>query len=257
MSLEQSVANLVTRGDALMNLVAGLEAAAQARIANIGAYYVALIGGLVDVVVDAVNGVDGPGRTGSPAQPLRTIAAALARTPVGGSCVVRLAGPYHVDAVLEVIDKTLLITSTSTTRHAITFDRYTVTANNIGYRNLVGIRGEMKFGVIFLDVTVVMPPADGAYAGQVEYQESGLVRSTLSGREGFGHIQFSYCDLVLPANPFGRLVSNLGQPLALTVFACTFVDQPLAGRVLRAQPNTATAVNSSFFPWLLTNLSEV
>jgi hypothetical protein len=256
MSFEASVSALLLRTDLLLAQPQQVYDQATAAVARLEAAALARLSGVSSFVVDQAAGLDDPARSGSAAQPLKTIEAALARTPVGSTCFVLLAGPYLVSTIVAVTDKTLCLASSSSVRHALTFTRATFVSGGT-YRNLSGFRLAHKAQIGIANLTIVMPPADGVFPGAIEYQESAVIRVSGSPQDAFTAVVLLLCDLSLPATPFGRLVSHSGSPLALTVNSCTLTDQPLIGRLMNAQTNTTTGVATSTYRWLLTNLATI
>lgn len=257
MSLEASVSALLVQTNNLLAIPQAIADAAAAAVTRVSNAYTALVAGQVSVVVDPVNGQDDPARSGLAAQPLKTVQAALARTPVGGVCIVALTGPITIDTIILVKARILQIVSTTATRHAVNFVRSTLDASGQTYRNLTGFRLSHTAQLNFIGVTINMPAADGAFLPALEYQESAPFRVSGAGEDTLTSVQLTLCDLNLPAVPFARLTSHFSQPLALVVNGCTLTGSPLVGRISRANTNTATPVATSTLRWMLTNLTEI
>lgn len=256
MSFEQSVGNFLARADVLLGMVEGLNAAANARVQAIADMFSQSTPPVRSFFVHPTAGDDAIGSTGASDQPLRTVTAALARTPLGCVCMVFLQAPLHLLVDIVVGGKTLFLTSASSVRHNVTFERTVDQTAVPNRRRLSGFIPAHDGRITVQGLTIVMPQLDTGFTGLTETFESAAFRSYAT-QDRITAVQFFGCNLDLPATRFGPVIGHNQQPLCLNVLSVVLTGAGLTGRLLLGQTNTTTPVPTSSLPWLLTNLTEV
>jgi len=254
MSLEQSIADLQTQAGLLLDLPQEIADQAQSRITQIGNFFDARVNTLMyTAYIDQVSGSDA--NDGNPDTPLKTIGEALSRTPLGGMCIARLKGDYHVDETLTVEQRYLRIWSDGSVRHKVTFERKSQLIVNTTYRileNFALINAQIEF----VTLTLEMPAADGTWGNLPEYVAyNGFASIRSSAAWGANVINISYCDIDIPANKFTSLIGG-GNCLMLNVAAVTMLDQALNGNLFY-NLTSGSGTDSNTVPWLNTNLTTI
>lgn len=256
MSLESSIAALTQQAGLLMDLPAQVNAAAQAQIAAMGAAYQGhLASAHVIAYVNQVGGLDT--NSGSIDLPFKTIGKALSLTPRGGVCQVLLSGPYLVDQHINVDGRLLMLQSSSSVRHALSFDRFSdLFGTATLYRGMRGFKLSFGGSIAIRDLTLVMPALDGAFAAlPLHPASSGMIGAAGSGAYPVGRVVLGYCDVTMPVTAFTPILGMAYAPVELNAFAVTSVAS-LNGKWfdgITAGGGTATTT----LPWLTTNLATV
>ena len=256
-TLEDRIADLQNQAGLLLDLPQQIADTAQARINQIGSYWDARINQMHTVAyVHQQTGDDDA--SGAEDAPLRSVGEALRRTPPGGMCEVRLLADYHFADVERVRQTYLVMTSSSSIRHAVTLERMTYDVAGTPKRITGGPLLSDRAAIRYTGVTLVVPPLDGTW-GSYDPIEGycGFAQLGNSATVGGALVKLTYCDVQIPSAPFCAVVGNeIGYTLEMNVMACVATDQPLTGRLLSAATDTA-GTSTSGLPWLLTNLTTV
>ena len=154
MSLETDVANLVTKTTDLISYFngkkAGIDAAVAAAIAAVPNMERTWF---VDLLAGDDNGV------GSVEKPFRTINKAVASTPAGGVCNVRLMSDYtHSGALTIPLSKLNICSDTPGVKRKFNITYYLAGDGNNGLSGFVLTSGA---GLGFLDITLTLPSPSG------------------------------------------------------------------------------------------------
>ena len=179
--------------------------------------------------------------------------------PTGGVGTILITSALTISADITVSNKTLLIKSSSTTRHQITFGAALPLINGTQYRNLYGFNLTNRAVVRFDTIGMTMPDI-GAIAGGAAgtfHVGSAMVRQYDNTLCGFG---MQNIDFVMTATPWGSITSfSPNNPFVYQELTITLTGgaASLNGRRCYNPSNTAgTAVGSSY-PQLVTNLSTL
>lgn len=154
MSLETDVANLVTKTTDLISYFngkkAGIDAAVAAAVAAVPNMERTWF---VDLLAGDDNGV------GSVEKPFRTINKAVASTPAGGVCNVRLMSDYtHSGALTIPLSKLNICSDTPGVKRKFNITYYLAGDGNNGLSGFVLTSGA---GLGFLDITLTLPSPSG------------------------------------------------------------------------------------------------
>lgn len=202
--------------------------------------------------VDPAAGLDTA--AGTEAAPLRTVTQALARTPVGGRCEVRLTGPLEVAGQIRIDRRDLLVRSSSSTRHAVTFGRTAAGgARSTGHFYLMG---RATFTAMLVRI---VQPALAGFEGTTLDADAACIRAAVvpsDGATGRAGVSLGAVDVELPATAFAPLMG--GTPLSLAWWNNTLVGavSSVRGR-LHELATSVSGTATATLPWLHTNLSEV
>lgn len=254
MSLEQSIADLTTEAGKLMDLPQSIATAATQQITAIGNAYQARLNGLQGTFyVDAVNGADNA--PGSIDAPLKSIQRALTLIPRGGVCTVILKSDYTMTTASRItIDgrRLILLSDSEAVRRNLFFER----GVNDNIRYLAGFIISNGGAITVRGLTLNMPPLDGGWPALTPARSGMFMSPAVIGWET-ASIVVSYCDVVIPATPFGYFLSALMNP-ALVWYSNTLTGATasILGRMSADQPNTA-GVATNTLPWLQTNLTNI
>jgi hypothetical protein len=231
MSLEATVAAFVAQANALLSLPQQVADAATAGVGRIDAAFTASARNVVAVYVNAAIGVDSAARSGGVGQPLATINAAVERVPVGGVGYIYLAAPITISVSVPIRGRTIMLFSSSATRHEVSFQRTTSAGL---YRTMAGFSMEAGGHLLISGLSIQVP--------------------SVAGFEGFG-LWGSSALVQVQNDPLTTLLYFTG-PMALRLVNCVMTGSPLTGRVHAVQTNTTTAQPTSNHRYILTNLTE-
>ena len=239
-----SMAALISASDRLAACAAAFEGANAAHIAlrdALQAEFSTRQASLA-VTVHVNQAVGSDTAAGSAQAPLRSLDAALARTPFGGVCTVILLADYEVPYAAgfpystRIDGRRLVITAPPGPLRALTFNRGPLGGAT---RQLAPFSLENGGSLVLRGIKTVIPDATGYPAAigsdcqivaisRHDRAYSGICELTLRGGE-----------LALPTNHFAALL-EAGSPCALTVEGVTVTGAPLAGRVMWAVAAGAT-----------------
>ena len=248
------IADFEAQANQLLDLPQQIADTAQARINDIGAYYQQRLQ-MMEVTAYVHQLVGDDTADGSENAPLKSIEEALRRTPPGGICICKLQGDYHFATSLFVENKYLIIRSDSTLRHALTFERSTRVYNNNTHRRMNGIVLGVLGGAELFGLQLVMPPLDGTWGNhELDCCLHGFIQIPFSNYVARNVVKFYYCDVIIPASPYGPIVGGGGSPHQLFAYALTAPDQPLNGHWYA---DVAAGTDTTTLPWLTTNLGAL
>ncbi len=257
-TLADRIADFETQANQLLDLPQQIANTAQSRINQIGNYWDQRVQSMrLTAHVHQLAGDDNA--AGTEAEPLKSVDEALRRTPPGGVCEVRLHADYHFSDVLPVDETELVLTSATSVRWALTFERLQLTWSGVTYRTLAGVRLRRRAAVRAHRLTIQIPALDASWAGMAEKSIfCGFAQLGTAELLGGSLVGITYCDINIPADPFCALIGNGtdGRPLELYLQSCVAVDQPLEGRLLSSATDTNGTATSGL-PWLQTNLTHV
>ena len=258
MSLETSIAALTTQAGLLMDLPNQVNAAAQAKIAAMGAAYQGHIAGLaVTAYVDQVNGLDT--NSGAIGSPFRTIDKALALTPRGGLCTVILKSAYTLSAHVIIDGKDLVLQSDSAVRRALTFERLLDTSTTPAYRYAASLQLVNGGGITIHGLTINVPVVDGNWVNYVAAGVPGGLISAMGWMTFGGYkVSLASCDVNIPASPFCAVVQGGIGITSLNVHSLSYTGAITSpnGRLWGGQTNTA-GVATNTLSSLATNLTTI
>ncbi|PNA93640.1 MULTISPECIES: hypothetical protein [unclassified Pseudomonas] len=246
MSLESSVADLVTVGKDLISVYEGkinaINAAVTKAIAAVPRFDKKLY-------VNQVTGDDTAAGTAD--APLKTIAMALTITPQGGFCDVVLQADYTMTQAIAVLGRVLNIYSDQTGVKRKLKPIYYLTTN--GAANYLAGFLFYSGGVVMLgDVTLELPTANGVVPAPAGTRNSFFTSNTSGGSDEI-RAKLSSCDVVAPAGFTGWLAGAAASSISLQVTAVTFPEN-FAGRYIYG---VAGGTNPATLPNVLTNLPSL
>lgn len=255
LTTEQQMTAFLEQAGLLLDLPQGLANTATAQIAAVGAAYAARLASWSgDYVVDDIVGADtNPGTT---ALPLKTMQRAVALTPPGGRCIIRLNSAIPLNQDVVVNGQHVFVTSTSATRHVITPNRYQVTSVTPNQKKQFGFR--FKGGSVQLyGVGLALTANDGNWPTYVANGHYPLFTPYDASNVMPYAVAINYCDLPWPAAPFGPLLWP-DHPASLYMLNNTLNGglTSLNGWLVHLTTNTAGTASTTL-PWLRTNLATV
>lgn len=246
MSLESTIADLVTKTTSLLDYFgtkkAGIDAAVAAAIA-------AIPSGDKTYYVNQLTGADT--NDGSAGSPLKTIDKALSNTPVGGLCTAFLQADYVMTDSITVRGRVLFVSSdTSGVLRKLT-SGYALSPSGLS-NMLHGIYGFGGPSILLRDIEVVLPSATGlnpAPAGN----NNCFFRTLDIGASPILPIKLSSCKVTDTAGATACLATAAYTAVTLEVYQTTF-PSGMAGRYfigVTAGANANTLAN------VMTNLSTL
>ena len=246
LTLQQAVA------DAAIEQINAIGAEFQARQASM------LIQRHVNTVTgsDAANGL-------TAGTPYQTVQKAIDACPPKGTVLVIMQSPLHVSEDIDCGNKEVRLRSSSSTRHAITFQQQVQIFASQNYRTvkrfLVGPEGYLD--IQGLTITVPSLAAVPGMAAALTAADQHLIfgiKPFGTGLTGRISVMLGGNDIVIPADPSFSLISNREYPVDFYEASNIYpgaVTSPL-GRIFAGITNTSgTAVNT--LPWLRTNRTNV
>ncbi|CAI8780265.1 hypothetical protein [Pseudomonas donghuensis] len=198
MSLETDVANLVTKTTDLISYFNGKKAGIDAAVASA----VAAVPNMerswfVDFLAGNDKGV------GSAQEPFKTINQAVASTPVGGVCNVRLMSDYtHSGALLVSLNKLNICSDTPGVKRKFNISYYLAGDGNNGLSGFVLASGE---GLGFLDITLTLPSPSGVTPPPVGTANI-MLKSYSVQIVACQALKFAACDVQMAADFSGYLM---------------------------------------------------
>lgn len=245
MSLETNVADLVTKTTLLIDYFgskkAGIDAAVVAAIAAVPVNKKLLY-------VHQLNGSDA--NDGGPLSPLKSIDKAIAITPVGGICSVRLLADYDLLGIVSFDGTALEIRSDTIGTKRTIRPGYFKDAN--GGTNLAGFSFHLGSQATLRDVVVELPSA----TGQVPVPTGGFnafLKSNTTGTAPILPLKLIDCEIKDTAGATGALASASASALVLAVtgviFPAAFSGRYIAGVTAGVASNTLSNI--------LTNISTL
>ena len=255
-TLADRIADFETQANQLLDLPQQIADTAQARIDQIGTYYQQRLQTMkVTAYVHQQIGDDTT--DGSENAPLKSIDEALRRTPPGGLCEIRLAANYHIDTIIDVERRNVLLDAATGANPEITLSGRSQVINNTEYRGSHGFNLLYSAGIVFSNLTVSIPPLAAPYdALPLHDQLGGIVQTTYSKYFWAQYVQFRYCTINLPASPLVPLLSNWKGTMQLAMHGIILPDSPLQGRLF-AGVTDSNGTDPNTIPWLTTNLTSV
>lgn len=244
MSLESDVANLVTQTNALLD------------------YFKTRKAGIDQAVATAIAAVPNLERTwyvnqqtgddtaaGTAAAPLKTIDKAVANTPAGGSCLIRLQADYlHSTAIVAAQRVVNIMTDTTGVKRKLTLTYQT--DGTSAYLSGIGLPSWGSLGL--RDVTLVLPspagivpPPSGSANSVIKTYSSSIV-SMLA-------LKLDSCDVQAPADFVGFLMPGSANGVVLEVIS-TSTPSGFAGRYVTG---VAGGAASNTLGNVVTNLASL
>lgn len=254
MSLESSIAALATQGGLLLDLPQQFSTMASAKLAEHTAWWMSRAAAMEAVFyVDPVAGVDTA--AGTLVAPLKTIQRAVDLVPVGGTGWINLTGPVTLNAHITIKNRWISISSSSSTRHAINFERYSGTINATIHRRCYSFRLRGTASICISGLTLNVPALDFPYTTYSSDGNDFLMGSDGVVWLGTHSITLYSCDIAIPIAPFGALISDQ-MPLQFSLWSCTATNQALNGKIIRGITATGGTATSTV-PYITTNLTTV
>lgn len=238
MSLETDVATLVTKTTQLIDYFnlkrAGIDAAVAAAIAAVPVNKKLLY-------VHQINGLDT--NDGSPLSPLKTIDKAIAITPVGGICSVRLLADYDLPGIISFDGTALEVRSdTIGTKRSL---RPAYFKDGNGGTNLAGFSFHLGAQATLRDLVIELPNA----GGQVPAPTGGFnafLKSNTTGTAPIVPLKLIDCEIKDLPGATGSLSSASASTLALMVtgviFPASFSGRYIAGVNAGVASNTLSNI---------------
>ncbi|MGE8395629.1 hypothetical protein HFV04_013030 [Pseudomonas sp. BIGb0427] len=225
MSLETDVANLVTKTTDLISYFNGKKAGIDAAVAAA----VAAVPNMERTwFVDYLAGDDQG--AGNLQTPFKTINKAVASTPVGGACNIRLMSDYtHSGALVVSVDRLNICSDTPGVKRKFNMSYYLGADGNNG---LSGFALASSSSLGFLDLTLTLPspagitPAPGGTANVMLKSYSTQITSSQA-------LKFAACDVQMAADFGGWLMLQHVNAVILqavsTNFSSTFPGRYIFG----------------------------
>lgn len=247
MSLETEIANLTSKSTALIDYFNTRKGAIDSAVATA----VAAIPNMErSWFVNQLTGQDS--NPGTVAEPLRSIDKAIANTPVGGTCIVRLQSDYrHETYNLVVTSRVLLITSDTlgTKRKLICTYQSSVTSN-ASYLSGFGLTSGAHLGFRELHIALPSPegitPVPGGTA-------NALIKTYSAQVTGMISLKLDTCDITAADGLTASLLPNIACAVVFQSVGCSF-PAGFAGRYIQG---VVAGTASTSLSNLLTNHSTL
>ena len=246
MSLESTIADLVTKTTSLLDYFgtkkAGIDAAVAAAIAAIPSadktYF-----------INQLTGSDT--NDGSAGAPLKTIDKALSNTPVGGLCTAFLQADYVMADSITVRGRVLFVSSDTSGVFRKLTSGYALSPSGLS-NMLHGFYGFGGSNVLLRDIEVVLPSATGLNPAPAGNNNS-FFRTLDIGASPMLPIKLSSCKFTDVAGATAYLCTAAYTAVMLEVYQTTF-PSGMAGRYFIGV-TAGTAANT--LPNVMTNLSTL
>lgn len=246
MSLESTIADLVTKTTNLLDYFNNKKAAIDSAVA---AAIAAVPANLKVFYVNQLTGVDT--NVGSTTSPLKTLERALYNTPVGGVCRVYLQDDYNMSVNITVDGRFLSIYSDVTgVRRKLVPVYYLAAEGAATY--LSGFAIINGGSVMVQDLVVQIPSAAGLAVAPTGFTCS-IFKTNSNGGTPLVSVKMTQCEVIAPADFPGAL---MGVPNSAVVFEVLAVTFPVGfgGRYISGVP-AGTASNT--LSNVLTNISTL
>ncbi|MNJ20024.1 hypothetical protein D3C77_143520 [compost metagenome] len=245
MSLESNVGDLVTATNALTAEVRGKMAGIDSAVAKAIA---AVPVNKKMLYVHQLNGLDT--NDGSPLSPLKTIDKAIAITPVGGICSVRLLADYDITGIISFDGTALEVRSdTIGTKRSL---RPAYFKDGNGGTNLAGFSFHLGSQATLRDILLEFPSA----TGQVPAPTGGFnsfLKSNTTGTAPIVPLKLIDCEIKDAPGATGALSSASASALALMVTGVIF-PAAFSGRYIAG---VSAGVASNTLSNILTNIATL
>lgn len=154
--------------------IAAISEAGTTAIEALDNYYGSILTKLtLSVFIDQTNGLDtNDGLT--TAFPMKTIQAAINKTPAGGRCNVFMMDDYDVISDIVIRDRNVTCYSSDNSRRTMTFTRWNEVVNSNDRAYLYNFRLAGRAHVSFKNFRFDVPDSDGAWASRVYSDRSAL-----------------------------------------------------------------------------------
>ncbi|MFK3817018.1 hypothetical protein ACI2KG_10445 [Pseudomonas sp. NPDC089407] len=215
MSLETDVGNLVTQTTKLIDYFGGKKAAIDASVA---AAIAAIPEGRKIFYVNQLTGDDTA--DGQAARPLKTIDKAIANTPFGGLCIVRLQTDYRMTLNISVDNRVLSIFSDTTGVKRKLTPVYYVSSDGVS-NYLSGIVQSNGAQVLLSDVTVDLPSPAGLVPAPSGFVNA-FFKSTSNGGAVILAVKVSACEFTSAADSTAFIVGAPNSAVVLEVLGTSF-----------------------------------
>ncbi|MCE0904716.1 hypothetical protein LU676_18410 [Pseudomonas alloputida] len=215
MSLETDVANLVTQTTKLLDYFGNKKAAIDSAVA---AAIAAIPEGRKIFYVNQLTGDDNA--DGQAARPLKTIDKAIANTPFGGLCIVRLQTDYRMALNISVDARVLSIFSDTTGVKRKIIPAYYMIADGTAHY-LSGIVQSNGAQVLLSDITVDLPSPAGLNPAPVGFVNA-FFKSTSNGGAVILAAKLSACEFTSPPDGTAYLVGAPNSAVVLEVLGTSF-----------------------------------
>lgn len=234
---EQSIAALVEIGGQNLSLPQQIANTATAKIAAVSAAFTAAQNSMEAVYyVEQTAGDDN--NLGTEAAPLKSVGKALALTPSGGSCFVRLLSNYHVSgADIVIVGRRLHVSGANGIMRDVTHEPYIAAIGATNYRNARCFAVQRHGGLELSNVRWIMPEAPAGSAGLTDNPYAGV----FSRRSGtlLAQLQLTGMHLLRTATSSLPVINVSGMAVVLDVSGVTYPDQPNLGKWIAGITNAA------------------
>nr|WP_180205505.1 hypothetical protein [Pseudomonas sp. SbOxS1]NYU05618.1 hypothetical protein [Pseudomonas sp. SbOxS1] len=245
MSLESSIGDLVTKTTLLLDYFNGKKASIDAAVVSAIA---AVPANKRILYVHQLNGLDT--NDGGPLSPLKTIDKAIAITPVGGVCSIRLLSDYAIGSHITVEGTAVELRSdTIGTKRTI---RPAYFKDGNGVTNLAGISFLLSAQIVARDMIIEFPSA----TGQVPVPSGGFnafLKSNTTGTAPLLPVKLIDCEIADLPGATATLCSAAASGLILTVTGVIF-PAGFAGRYVAA---VAAGTTANTLSNIVTNLATL
>ncbi|MFV0386223.1 hypothetical protein [Paracoccus sp. (in: a-proteobacteria)] len=255
-----AIAALTQQAGLLMDLPQALYDTAQGRIVAIGNEMVNRIASLQKTYIASlqktyyVNYATGADlNDGSAAAPFKTIQKALDMTPLGGRCTAILQADYTFEAPLTVVQRSLLLQSSTSVRHALNFTRRLDNSTGGNLRVVDAFRMQFNATVSLIGLRLNVPALDGNWGNYADINTTAIFGANGAQVGGSQAVIMTQCDLSIPEPPYCALFPT-NQIKSFAASAITTVNGRTTtnGAVLRGYPDTNGASPPAYFRTTLT-----
>lgn len=256
MSLEQSIASLTATATQLLSIPESLRSEFTAGRQALEALVNSRITTRTFVIWVNSNGGSDANTGASSAQPVATIARAVALIPAGAHAEIRLMSDHILTQQVQIYARSVTIRSDSSVRRRLTWGREIQGAVGAQGRQSIGFRLGGHAMLAITGLTLVVPPLDGNFTAITPNSYAPLITSADVSVAGPQCVTISYCDIEQPATPFAAILGSLAI-MEFFWFVNTLVGgvvTSMNGRVLEGVTASGGTPPPSF---LTTNLAQI
>lgn len=207
MSLQDDLALALARIGVAIDKLDNVDAKTTAAIAQVVATYQARLSTLVTTFYISGGGSDAALGT-TPATPLRTLAEASRRTPVGGFCRSLLQTAIEITEDVELLNKHMVVGTADSTQRTLLFNRR-ATNTVPSYRSVAGFFFMGRSSLVLNNLFIAMPELSAEYNNTTPNYAASPFRPQGGDHGVMQSLTFNGCTIAFPNTLFSPLTASI------------------------------------------------